>query len=79
MNECRAMVAILEELDRAERLHPRWPTDPVHAAAILAEEAGEVIQAANNLKWHGGRVEDVEKEAIQTGAMVLRLLKNLRR
>ena len=33
---------VCEELARAEVIHPEWPTDPLHALAILNEEVGEV-------------------------------------
>lgn len=68
---------ILTELDRAETLHPSWPTDIVHQTAIMTEEAGETLRAALNAHYHGGKVEEVRMEAVQTGAMVLRLLLNL--
>ena len=38
---------VMAEIDRAEKLHPVWPTDPVKAAAIPVEEAGELLKAAN--------------------------------
>lgn len=68
--------AALMELDRARALHPVWPEDTIHATAIMLEEAGEVLQAANNLVagHKGGTVEDVRKEVIETMAMCLRLL-----
>lgn len=80
-----AVQAALVELSRAEILYPdNWPAgDPVHAVAIMAEEAGEAVQAANNLKWgHGGRtytesIAKLRKEIIQTMAMCVRVLKNM--
>ena len=39
---------VMAEIDRAEKLHPVWPTDLVKAAAIPAEEAGELLKAAND-------------------------------
>lgn len=69
--------AIFTELGRAQRLHPVWPTDLIHAAAILAEESGEVVKAANNHIHHGGSLDEVRTELVQTGAMVLRMLINL--
>jgi len=38
---------ILEEYLRAADIH-QFPTDVVHAAAIVAEEAGELVKAAND-------------------------------
>ena len=74
---------ILAELCRAEHLHPVWPAqgqrgDHVWAAAIVAEEAGEVLQAALNYQAHGkGSVGHIRRELVQTGAMALRCLINL--
>lgn len=75
--------AILAELARAEHLHPIWPGqgrrgDHVLAAAILAEEAGEVVKDTNNYVMHGrGSLGHIHKEAVQTAAMAMRLLLNL--
>ena len=68
---------ITAELHRAEKKFPDWQTDIVHQIAIVAEEAGEALQAANNCRWHGGSKEAVRAELIQTGAMVFRALGNL--
>ena len=68
---------ILQEYARAKRLHPRWPTDRIHAAAIVAEESGELIRAAVRHKYEGGDLEDIRTEAIQTAATCIRLLENL--
>ena len=74
--------AIESELDRAEGIHPDYPTDPVRRAAILAEEAGEVVRAALDLtrphKRMGytaaGLTQKMYKEAVHTAAMAVRLL-----
>ena len=70
---------ILSELRRAESIHPVWPNDPIYAAAIIGEEAGEVIKAVNNSVTgkKGGKDSDYRTEAIQCAAMCLRFLKNL--
>ena len=34
------MFKVDTELARAEDLHPDWPSDAIHAAAIVVEEAG---------------------------------------
>lgn len=68
---------ILEELQRAEAKHPKWPKDVIHAAAIVSEESGELIRAAVQYTYEDGNKKDLEKEAIQTAATCIRFLKNL--
>lgn len=70
---------ILDELERSENIHPNWPTDPVHAGAILAEEAGEVVKAINNVVTKHKEDSDYRTEAVQCAAMCIRFLKNLER
>lgn len=72
-----ALAHVLSELEKARAKHPQWPVDVIHAAAILAEEAGEVVKAALDMTYDGGSVEDVRTELAQTGAMCLRMLVNL--
>jgi hypothetical protein len=86
-------LAIELELKHAEKNWPDWPEDLIHGAAIVSEEAGELVRAANN----GGQSDSVRitrsaaeydshmelsremmaTEAIQTAAMAVRFLKNL--
>lgn len=68
---------IISEVFRAEAKHPNWPDDPIHQAAIVNEEAGELIRAALQYQYEGGSREEIRKEAIQTAATCIRLLKNL--
>ena len=68
---------IVEEVKRAESIHPKWPSDPVHAAAILSEEAGEVVKAVNNVATKHKGDSDYLTEAIQCAAMCVRFLKNI--
>jgi NTP pyrophosphatase (non-canonical NTP hydrolase) len=72
-----AIILILDELARAGKKFPSWPEDQIRAAAILAEEAGETIKAALAFEYQRGSLEELKKEAIQTGAMSIRLLLNL--
>lgn len=72
-----AITQIKEELTAAEKKHPTWPTDTVHATAILNEEAGELTQAAIDYHYHNGSLEKVRREAAQVGAMAIRVLINL--
>ena len=68
---------IYEEYFRAEKLHPNWPEDLIHQAAIIGEEAGELLQAALQYTYEDGTRAAIKKEALQTAAMCYRLLINL--
>ena len=72
-----ALAQIFSEIDRAEKLHPDWPTNPIHQAAIVTEEAGELLQASLNHKEHKGSKKAIITEAIHTAASALRFLKNI--
>jgi len=73
----QALILINTELATAISLYPSWPTDIIHQVAILNEEAGETVKAANNFIHHNGEKDEIIKEAVQTGAMAIRLLMNL--
>ena len=76
MNLAEALYAILTELEKARTKFPNWPGNSVMACAVVAEEMGELTQAINELHWDQGdaKLADARKEAIQTGAMLLRFL-----
>ncbi len=76
-----AVRAALAELERATRKFPTWPTDPLHAVAVLGEEAGELTKAVLQAVYepHKSTPEDVATEAIQTAAMALRFIESLSR
>ena len=65
---------IREELGRAEAKFPLWPVDAIHGAAIVAEEAGEVVKAALHFSYDSGHIDDLRSELIQTAAMAIRFL-----
>lgn len=68
---------ILAELAAAEAKHS-WVGNSLETnTLIMSEEAGEVVRAVVRHKLEGHSIEDVRSELIQTGAMVLRMLKNL--
>lgn len=69
------------EVERATRKFPTWPTDPLHALAVLGEEFGELNKAMLQLTYepHKTSPEEVRTEAIQTAAMSLRLAMSLER
>jgi len=65
---------VIEEIHRAQEKFPWWPKDVVHAAAIVAEEAGELQKAALQFYYQNGGRGAIRKEALQTASMVYRLL-----
>lgn len=73
----RALNSFEEELLRAESKFPSFPIDPVHAAAVVVEEAGELQQAALQATYENGFMEAMVKEATHVGAMALRFLLNV--
>jgi hypothetical protein len=72
----QAIELIIYELRSAQKQHPYFPTDPIHAVAIMAEEAGEAVQASLDFTYGGKHAEKLQKEIIQTGAMAVRNLIN---
>ena len=70
---------IQDEVERAMRKFPRWPTDPIHAAAVIAEECGELQKAVLEAVYepHKGSRPNIRTEAVQTAAMCLRVLASL--
>lgn len=74
----RAVAKVLLELGKAMQKHPEWPSDVVHAAAIVAEESGELVRAA--IQCHYGEKDcdkrDLAKEASHTAATAIRFLVN---
>lgn len=71
--------AALAEVERATRKFPTWPTDPLHALAVLGEEFGELTKAVLQTVYEPHKVEpgELRTEAIQTAAMALRFLASL--
>jgi len=70
---------VMDEVARATRLFPTWPTDPLHALAILGEEFGELTKAVLQTAYepHKVREGELRTEAVQTAAMALRFLASL--
>jgi hypothetical protein len=73
------LTPVLDEVSRATRKFPTWPTDPLHAVAVLGEEFGELTKAMLQLTYepHKTSADEVRTEAIQTAAMALRLVMSL--
>jgi len=72
------MELVFSELRKAEEKFRGFPIDAIHGAAIVGEEAGELLQAA--LDWNYGRYGNkacMKREACQAAAMALRFLFNL--
>lgn len=71
------LTAVLEEVERAKAKFPQWPTDPIHAAAIVSEESGELIRAAVMHTYEGGSELECYKEAVQTAVVALRFMEGV--
>lgn len=72
---------VAAEIRRAVAKYPCWPTDPLHALAVLGEEFGELTRAMLQLSYepHKTTPEQVRTEAVQTAAMAMRLVSSLNR
>ena len=72
---------ILAELKAAREKFPDWPSDPLHALAILGEEYGELTKAMLQMCYQPNKAcyGNVLAEAIQTAAMALRFVMSLDR
>jgi len=70
---------IVAEVERATKKFPTWPTDPLHALAVLGEEFGELTKAVVQQTYepHKNAPGELRKEAIQTAAMALRFVLSL--
>lgn len=65
---------ILHYMARAKNKWPEYPVDPVHATAIMVEEAGEALREANRVLWENGKPEDLRTELFHTIVTALRCL-----
>ena len=74
MRDLAALGLVIKELRAAKAKHPGWPSDQIHAAALMAEGAGETVQAAIDYHYNGGSLEDIRREAAHTAATAFRLL-----
>jgi NTP pyrophosphatase (non-canonical NTP hydrolase) len=74
---------ILKELKKAKKKHPSWPEHIVARAAIVAEEAGELVRASLQFKYEfdpdpeSNQIYEMRKEALHTAAMAIRFLEQL--
>lgn len=79
-NQDQVLAQVLAELNRATAKFPTWPTDPLHALAVLGEEFGELTKAMLQFTYEPHKKvtrQDIRSEAIQTAAMALRLAMSL--
>jgi len=74
MTRAEAIAAVEAEIDRATATWKGWPRDPVHAAGVVAEEAGELMQAAMNHTYTWGNADHMMTEAVQTAATAIRFI-----
>ena len=67
------------QMAAAKAKFPTWPTDPLHALAVLGEEFGELTKAIVQLIYEPRKssLDHVRTEAAQTAAMALRFLESL--
>lgn len=69
------LVAIVSELRRVDEMHPDWPDDMGNAAKFVSDKARELLSASAGLCCGNAKDNNrILREAIQTGAMVLRFL-----
>lgn len=70
---------VLREVSAATKKFPTWPTDPMHALAVLGEEFGELTKEVVQLTYepHKASLAKMREEAIQTAAMALRFVMSL--
>lgn len=76
-----AVAGVLLELRRALAKFPTWPTDPLHAIAVVNEEVGDLNKELLQLTYepHKVKPEGVHTEAVQSAAMTLRFLASMGR
>lgn len=74
-----AVDLVRDEVQRATRKFPTWPTDPLHALGVVAEEFGELSKAVVQQTYepHKNAPDELRKEAIHCAAMALRFVMSL--
>jgi NTP pyrophosphatase (non-canonical NTP hydrolase) len=77
MTKALTLAAAMAALERAQSKHPSWPTDPLHAVAVVAEEVGELQQACLQTTYEGGSPDRIREEALDVAASALRFLLSL--
>ena len=72
-----AFARVFAEFMDAVKKHEEFPDDIIHMTAIMMEEAGEAMQAANDVVHADASLEPLRTELAQTAAMCIRCLVNL--
>lgn len=73
--------SIEKELKKAIEKFPNWSTDPLHAAAVVSEEVGELVKSILEYIYEPAKqvtIQDIENEAIQVAAMALRFVASVK-
>jgi len=75
----KVLKPVLSEIERALGKFPIWPTDPLHALAVLGEEYGELTKAVLQQVYEPNKntMDSVRDEAVQVAAMAIRFLTSL--
>ena len=73
----KVITSVFAEVERAETIHPAWPRDLVKAAALCAEECGELVRACNNYDESRCSKKPMVTETIHAAATAIRFLKNI--
>lgn len=81
MNHDQIFNEIFEEIKRASGIFPEWPTDPLHAIAIVGEEFGELTKDMLQMTYEPHKTDHskIRTEAIQTASSIIRLIASLNR
>ncbi|MEI6971636.1 MAG: hypothetical protein WCL44_08980 [bacterium] len=77
--ELATFVDISDEVKRATKKFPRWPTDPIHAATVIAEECGELQKAVLEAVYEPYKNSrgNIFTEVVPTAAMCVRFMESL--
>jgi len=77
--DAEPVATVMAEVSKAVAKFPTWPTDPLHALAVLGEEYGELNKAVLQTVYEPHKVthEELHTEAVQTAAMSIRFLQSL--
>lgn len=70
---------VINEVGRATKKFPTWPTRALDAIAVLNEEVGELNKDILQMTYepHKTSKENIREEAIQSAAMAIRFLMSL--